>query len=38
MHRSPAGERWTEGSRGRKPRWLTEALAEGKQLSKFAVS
>ncbi|MES2533819.1 MAG: H-NS histone family protein [Pseudomonadota bacterium] len=33
LYRGPNGETWTGGSRGRKPQWLTKALAEGKQLS-----
>lgn len=33
LYRGPNGETWTGGSRGRKPQWLTQALAEGKQLS-----
>ena len=35
-YRSPAGEVWS-GGRGRKPRWVTEALASGKSLSDFAI-
>lgn len=38
VYRSPAGETWAGGSRGRKPRWLSDALAEGKQLAEFAIS
>ena len=30
----PEGQTWT-GGRGRKPRWITEALAEGKSLTDF---
>lgn len=33
-YRSPTGETWS-GGRGRKPRWVTEALAAGKSLSEF---
>lgn len=33
LYRGPNGETWTGGSRGRKPQWITKALAEGKQLS-----
>jgi len=36
-YRGPAGEGWS-GGRGRKPRWVTEALAEGKSLSDFEVN
>lgn len=36
-YRGPNGETWVAGSRGRKPGWLTTALASGKQLSDFAV-
>lgn len=35
-YRSPTGETWS-GGRGRKPRWVTEALAAGKSLDEFAV-
>jgi DNA-binding protein H-NS len=35
-YRSPTGETWS-GGRGRKPRWVTEALAAGKKLEQFAV-
>jgi len=35
-YRGPAGETWS-GGRGRKPRWVTEALAAGKSLSDFEV-
>src|SRR5579864_2019609 len=31
-YRGPTGETWS-GGRGRKPRWVTEALAAGKSLS-----
>lgn len=34
-YRGPNGESWS-GGRGRKPRWLTEALASGKKLEDFA--
>ncbi|MDQ7954577.1 MAG: H-NS histone family protein [Rhodocyclaceae bacterium] len=36
-YRSPTGETWS-GGRGRKPRWVTEALAAGKSLSEFEVN
>jgi DNA-binding protein H-NS len=35
-YRGPNGEGWS-GGRGRKPRWVTEALAKGKKLEDFAV-
>lgn len=35
-YRSPTGETWS-GGRGRKPRWVTEALAAGKSLEEFEV-
>lgn len=35
-YRGPAGETWS-GGRGRKPRWVTEALASGKSLSEFEI-
>jgi DNA-binding protein H-NS len=35
-YRSPTGETWS-GGRGRKPRWITEALAAGKSLSDFEI-
>ncbi len=35
-YRSPNGETWS-GGRGRKPRWITEALAAGKPLSDFEI-
>lgn len=35
-YRGPNGEVWG-GGRGRKPRWITEALAKGKKLEDFAV-
>lgn len=35
-YRGPAGEPWS-GGRGRKPRWVTEALAAGKSLSDFEI-
>ena len=34
-YRGPNGESWS-GGRGRKPRWVTEALASGKKLEDFA--
>ena len=34
-YRGPNGESWS-GGRGRKPRWLTDALASGKKLEDFA--
>ena len=33
-YRGPNGESWA-GGRGRKPRWLTDALASGKKLEDF---
>lgn len=35
-YRGPNGEEWS-GGRGRKPAWVTAALAAGKSLSEFAV-
>ena len=35
-YRGPNGEAWS-GGRGRKPRWVTEALAKGKKIEDFAV-
>jgi DNA-binding protein H-NS len=35
-YRSPTGETWS-GGRGRKPRWITDALAAGKSLSDFEI-
>jgi DNA-binding protein H-NS len=35
-YRGPSGETWS-GGRGRKPRWVVEALAAGKSLSDFAI-
>lgn len=35
-YRSPTGETWS-GGRGRKPRWITEALAAGKSLTDFEI-
>lgn len=35
-YRGPTGETWS-GGRGRKPRWVTEALAAGKSLSDFEI-
>lgn len=35
IYRSPSGEIWKAGSRGRKPKWLTGALAQGRKLSDF---
>lgn len=32
-YRGPNGQTWVGGTRGRKPRWLTEELAKGKTLS-----
>lgn len=34
-YRGPGGETWVGGTRGRKPRWLSEGLANGKTLSDF---
>jgi len=36
VYRGPNGETWVGGTRGRKPSWLSEALAQGKTLSDFA--
>ncbi|TFZ03072.1 H-NS histone family protein [Ramlibacter henchirensis] len=33
-YRGPNGEAWS-GGRGRKPKWVTEALASGKKLEDF---
>ena len=35
-YRGPNGETWS-GGRGRKPRWVAEALAAGKKLDQFAI-
>src|SRR5690606_5792808 len=35
-YRGPNGEPWS-GGRGRKPKWVTDALAQGKKLDDFAV-
>ncbi|MDM0091662.1 MULTISPECIES: H-NS histone family protein [unclassified Variovorax] len=35
-YRSANGEEWS-GGRGRKPRWVTEALAAGKALTEFEI-
>lgn len=35
-YRGPDGETWS-GGRGRKPGWVTKALAEGKSLSDFEI-
>ena len=35
-YRGPNGETWS-GGRGRKPKWVTDALAKGKKLEDFAV-
>ncbi len=35
-YRNEAGETWS-GGRGRKPRWITEALAAGKSLEEFEI-
>lgn len=37
LYKGPAGEIWTSKSRGRKPRWLSAALAEGKTLEQLEV-
>lgn len=36
-YRGPAGETWS-GGRGRKPRWVSEALAAGKSISDFEIT
>lgn len=36
-YRGPNGETWS-GGRGRKPRWVTAALKEGRSLEEFAIS
>lgn len=35
-YRSANGEEWS-GGRGRKPHWVTEALAAGKELTQFEI-
>ena len=35
-YRSPSGEIW-HGGRGRKPRWISAALANGKDLAEFEI-
>lgn len=35
-YRSPTGETWS-GGRGRKPRWVVEALAAGKSMDEFEI-
>jgi DNA-binding protein H-NS len=35
-YRGPHGETWS-GGRGRKPKWVVEALAKGKKLEDFLV-
>jgi DNA-binding protein H-NS len=35
-YRGPNGELWS-GGRGRKPQWVTDALAKGKKLEDFAI-
>lgn len=35
-YRSPTGETWG-GGRGRKPKWVVEAVAAGKKIEDFAV-
>ena len=35
-YRGPNGETWS-GGRGRKPRWVSDALAAGKKIEHFAV-
>lgn len=35
-YRSPTGETWS-GGRGRKPRWVVEALAAGRSLEEFEI-
>lgn len=34
-YRSPSGETWA--GRGRKPRWLEEAIAAGRKVEEFAI-
>lgn len=36
-YRSPSGETWS-GGRGRKPGWVNQALADGKDMAEFEVS
>ncbi len=36
-YRGPSGETWS-GGRGRKPRWVVDALASGKSLSDFEIA
>lgn len=36
-YRGPGGEIWIGGTRGRKPRWLSEGLAMGKTLADFEI-
>lgn len=36
LYRGPNGESWVGGTRGREPRWLAEALAQGKTPSDLA--
>ncbi|WP_256856477.1 H-NS family nucleoid-associated regulatory protein [Variovorax sp. KK3] len=36
-YRGPNGETWVGGTRGRKPSWLSAALAQGKTLSDFEI-
>jgi DNA-binding protein H-NS len=36
VYRGPNGQTWLGGTRGRKPRWLSEGLAQGKTLADFA--
>lgn len=35
-YRGPNGQTWS-GGRGRKPKWVTDALAKGKKLEDFAI-
>ena len=36
VYRGPGGASWIGGTRGRKPRWLAEQLANGKTLADLA--
>lgn len=36
VYQGPNGETWTGGTRGRKPQWLVQALADGATLEQLA--